>query len=324
MDRMHGISAADRRLMLRLAVALLAIFVGLAAFSRLDRFYSHKFFDSTGRAEWIWPHVRLSRGTPVACFATRDFDLAPSRYFTRIKIGADPEYTLYFNGREIGGRRTGEEYALDVYDVSALARDKGNRIVVALRSANGVGGLIASVDLSPDYKNIIPTGSEWRIVRRWNDRLLLQDAPVAAVSAPMLLGRPPIGRWNYLQPRTVPLALPLRGVVEPHTSFAFETALPDIDIVSGVAVAVSRPTRATAYDFGPVRGRARVTVAWDEAESRAVRVRFANARAELMSIEGPVDTFVFAPGEKTVVDSQLRSFRYVMVYGAHAAVDVLQ
>src|SRR2546426_11941858 len=81
-----AISENDRRSMRRLAMATLALFLFTAAFHRLNLLYSHKFFDATGRAQWIWAQHRVSSNVPVAFFATRDFDLPKNRYFTRIKI----------------------------------------------------------------------------------------------------------------------------------------------------------------------------------------------------------------------------------------------
>ena len=323
-DATNGISAADRRLARRLIVTLLAILAVTAAFSRLDLLYSHKFFDRTGVAQWIWPQQELSREEPVAFFATRDFDLPPNRSFTRIKIAGDPEYALYFNGNAIGGRRMGVESALDVYDVSNLARDKGNRIVVAARSPNGVGGLIASIDVSPEYRNMIPTGRAWHIVRRWSSDLLVRDPPPSSFAPMMLIGRPPIGRWNYLSLRPGHFLPPPQRIVEPRAAFSFKTALPEIEVLSGVPVVVSQAAGATAFDFGQIRGRARLTISYDTGVSREVRVRFANSVPELMSVEGPVEPFVFAAGERTITDPQERLFRYVMVYGRQARVDVVQ
>src|SRR5207245_7075310 len=154
---------AERTLVRRFTIALLALFALVAAYSKLDLLYSHKFFANTGRAQWISPQHQFSRGVPLAFFATRNFDLPPNRQFSHIKVSGDPEYTLYFTGVQVGGRRVGEESALDVYDVSKLARNHGNRIVIAARSPNGVGAVIASVDVTRDYKNMVPTGSEWAI-----------------------------------------------------------------------------------------------------------------------------------------------------------------
>src|SRR5438105_121325 len=313
----------DRVLMRRLTIGIAALFVFTAAFTRLDLLYSHKFFDVTGRAQWIWAQTRISSGVPVAFFATRDFDLPADRYFTRIKIAGDPQYTLYFNGREVGGRRQGEEVALDVFDVSSMARTGRNRIVVAMRSANGVGGLIASVDIAPEYQNMLVTGSDWRIIRRWRDDLPLRDPSRIWWSSPMLLGSPPARRWNFLSRRAGTFSPPIHRLLSARQISRINAALPVIDIKGGVAVAGSRPMDGTVFDFGPTAGRPRLTNGFEGAV-RAVKVRFANDRSELLTIEGGVDSFVFAAGERTIIDPQERHFRYAMVYGGNAAVDLAQ
>ena len=316
----------DRTIIRRLLILAASIIVAVAAYSRLDLLYSHKFFDNTGRAQWIWPVHRMAAGDPVAFFATYDFDLPPNRAFTKIKMLGDPEYTLYFNGAAIGGRRVGDgNEALDTYDVSTLARDRTNRIVVAVRSANGVGGLILAIDLTSEFANFVVTGSDWHIVRGWRDDLLLRDPPAKEITQPQLLGRPPARRWNYLAQRAAPLFAPTQRVVAPGQSFDFVTALPEIAVVGGTAVTVSRKTAATAYDFGGViEGRARLTIRNPGTAARDVIVRFAYDRADLFTIDAPVEHFVFAAGEKTIVDEQLRTFRYVTVYGGAATVDVVQ
>lgn len=315
---------ADRALMKRLAIALGLLLLLTFAFSRLDLLYSHKFFETTGRAQWIWFNHRIASGDPVACFATRNFDLPPNRYYTRIKIAADPEYTLYFNGQEIGGHRAGDRPTLDIYDLSALSRTKGNRIVVALRSPNGVGGLLVSVDITDDLQNFVVTDATWNIVKRRTPDLLLRDPSPPNVGKPLLFGMPPARRWNYPEPRIAAIAPPPTKVIEPVAAFTFNTALPDIEIIEGVAVMTSKKTIATAYDFGPTSGRARLTLATIPTASRPVKVRYANWRNELFTIEGSVEPFVFAPGEQTVTDTQLHAFRYVMVYGGGAKGEVVR
>lgn len=314
----------DHSLVRRLTIVLLVIAGLTFAFSRLDLLYGHKFFDTTGRAEWIWAQHRLSLNVPVAFFATRNFDLPPNRQFTRIKIFGDPEYTLYFNGAQIGARRVGEESAVDVYDVSAFARDRGNRIVIAARSANGVGGVIASVDVSPEYQNIVPTGRDWAIVREWRNDLLLTDPPRTLMQSPMRFGRPPVGRWNYLSRRDGVLSKPVQRIVSPKSVFRFKTAIPTVEDRSGTLVVVPRPVTATVYDFGPITGRVRLTAGTDIGVNRAVQLRFANATSELRAVEAPIEPFVFAAGERTIIDPQERYFRFVMVYGSAASIEVAQ
>jgi len=315
MQAADSISAPDRDLMRRLSIVLGFLLLFTFAFSRMELLYSHKFFDNTGRAEWIWLNHRIASGDPQAFFATKDFDLPPNRYFTKIKIAGDPEYSLWFNGREVGGRPVGEQPTLDVYDVTPLARTKGNRIVVALRSPNGVGGLIAAVDVSADYQNLAVTDASWRIVKRWTPDLVARDPATAFVAAPLRLGRPPARRWNYLEMVKRDFTVPPHKIIPPTAAFTFNTALPTVDIIEGVAVAVAKKTVATAYDFAPMTGRVRLTIAGDSNVSRAIKVRFANERSELMTIEGSVEPVVFAPGERSIIDPEVRRFRYVMVYG---------
>ncbi len=315
----------DSILIRRLILIALSIFVAVAAFSRLELLYSHKFFDNTGRAQWIWQESRLAQGDPVAFFATREFDLPPNRAFTRIKMLGDPEYTLYFNGVAVGGRHVSDDNeALDTYDVSKLARDKQNRMVVAVRSANGVGGLIVAIDLTQEFGNFIVTGGDWHIVRKWRDDLLLRDPPSDQFTRPQLLGRPPARRWNYLAQRDAAQFAPTQRIGAPVASFDFETALPEIAVIGGTAVTISRKTPATAYDFGPTSGRARFTVRVVGDTARNVTVRFANSRSELNVVEGGVEQFVLAAGERTIIDEERRNFRYVTVYGGAASVDVMR
>ena len=57
--------------------------------------------------------------------------------------------------------------------------------------------------------------------------------------------------------------------------------------------------------------------------ARNVTVRFANDRSELFTVEGNLEQFVFAAGERMILDEETRNFRYVTVYGSAASVDVV-
>ena len=313
----NGIAHDDLVLMRRLSLALLAIFLFTLAFHRLNLMYSQKFFAVTGDAEWIWAHHPLSRGMPLAFFATRDFDIPPDRYFTKIKIAADPEYALYFNGRLIGAKREQNGDRLDVYDVSDLARTGRNRIVVAARSATGVGGVIAAIDTRPDF-HLLATNSDWKIVRKWTDDLPLVDPPAIETAIPLLLGRPPMRRWNYLKERQAQFLTPPTRVVVPARSFPVAAALPDINVIGGVAVAGSHPMAAVAYDFGFIDGHVQLITPPRPAGSQVIRVRRAYSESDLPPAEGLIDAYVIAPGERSITDPQVHNFRYVMVYGGKA------
>src|SRR5688500_13532301 len=194
-DSSVRVTRADRELIRRLSAVILFLFLATASFWSLRRMYERKFFDLTGNAQWIWAPMWLQSDRPVAFYAVRDFELPERRYYTKIKIHGDPEYTLYFNGQQIAHRRVGDEPHLELYDVSKLAKTGRNRILVAMRSPAGTRGLIAGLDLGPEVENYIVTGTDWKIFWRWTDTLPLRDSSEKPVK-PMLIGHPPVGRWN--------------------------------------------------------------------------------------------------------------------------------
>ena len=305
----------------RWSIVIVIGFLFIAAFTHLNAVYGHKFYDVTGRAEWIWPRVQMSSELPVAFFATKDFDLPKNRYYTHIKIAADPEYTLYLNGREIASRRRDEASAMDVYDVTPLARDGRNRIVVAVRSVKGVGGLLAGIDLSPETENYVATDRTWRLSRTWSPVLLARDLP--RMEVPIAIGQPPVGRWNYLQPRHAEIASESSAIVEPKKEFIGQARLTDVKVVSGVAIRTTRAARAWGYDFGWIDGRARITRDRDLNLAQVIEIRYSSAADELLMTEGNIHPLVFAQGERSVIDPDARHFRFIGVYGRPARAEVL-
>jgi hypothetical protein len=316
MNAADSINSKDLDLVRRLAVAAGVIFLFTAAFAKLERTYSQKFFDVTGRAQWIWAPHRMSDDFPLAFFATRDFDLPERRYYTQLKILGEPEYTIWINGRIVGTRNVGEERSLDTYDISPLVRTGKNRIVVGVRAPRGVGGLIASIDIGPEAANWVVTDHTWKIYRVWMPQLLQFDVPPKA-QIPVVVGEPPIGRWNYLKLAKQELAVPPASVQQPRETFEQIGYIPTIETRSGVAVAGTARARATAFDFGPTSGRVKLTMSEpNHGPSQILNVRFANEREELALAEwGRLRPIVIAPGEQEFVTPEARRFRYVMVFG---------
>jgi hypothetical protein len=324
------VSDADRDLMRRLTIVLAMIFAFTAAFTHLDRIYSRKFFDITGNAQWIWAQHRMSDNVPLAFFAARDFTLPANRFYTRLKVLGDPEYTLFLNGREIAGRRLDghrgetEERVLDTYDISELAKTGHNRIVIAVRAPQGAGGLIASIDIAPETANWVVTDGHWKIYRQWDPRILVTDVPEAVAQPPAIIGSPPVGRWNYLQAAERPLVPQPTQVIPPVDSFEQMAFIPMIRMTGGVAVAGSEEARATAFDFGFTKGRVRLIDERDRPVSQTVNVRFAFDRAELRLAEWNLRPLVFAPGEHTLTTPEIHDFRYVMVFGRGVRAEVVR
>ncbi|HET7436327.1 MAG TPA: hypothetical protein VFN10_16575 [Thermoanaerobaculia bacterium] len=319
-----SISASDRDLLRRITIALALIFIFVAAFSHLNYIYSHKFFDITGEAKWIWAEHRVSDNVPLGFFAVRDFTLPENRLYTKLKICGDPEYELFVNGRSVAAHRTEGERKLDVYDLAPFVHTGVNRIVVAIRARQGVGGLIASIDIAPEVQNFVVTNREWKIYRRWSPELLLRDVKRDVAEVPMIIGEPPTGRWNYLSPRDREPVPPPTTIFDPKQSFPMKAQIPTIRTKSGVAVAVADSVAATVYDFGFTQGRVRILLERPSIVSRVVQVRFANAREELNQIEWNVLNYVVAPGETEVTDPEPRSFRYVLVVGRNMRAEVVK
>lgn len=305
-------------------LVLAFVFVFTAAFAHLERTYSQKFFDITGRAQWIWAPHRMSDDTPLAFFASRDFDLPENRIHTHLKILGDPEYTVYLNGREIAGRQVGEQRTLDFYDISSLVKTGRNRIVVAVRAPKGTGGLLAAIGIAPETPNWIVTDAAWKIHRRWAPDLLVRDPAGGVWQTPLLIGEPPIGRWNYLSVQAQELTIDPGTPVAPRASFERIGLIPRISTTGGVAVATQERKRATAFDFGFTQGRLRLINETPRNATRLVNVRFAYAENELGTAEWNLRPVVFAPGEKVVTTPEEHHFRYAMVFGRGMRAEVVK
>jgi len=308
--------------MKRLTLVLAFVFVFTSAFSYLVRVYSEKFHNRTAAARWIWAHHNMSANAPLAFFAAREIDLPPNRVYARLKLLGDPEYTLYINGKEAAGRRVLEDRSLDYYDISALVKTGRNRIVVAVRAPQGAGGLLASIDIAPETENWVVTDGQWKIYRRW-DPLILDFDIAGQWERPAIVGRPPIGRWNFLEIAKRDAGLPVVQPVAPKEGFSLTALLPKITTQGGIAVATAERARATAFDFGFTKGRVRLTTDETSAFSRLVQLRFANARNELGLIEWNLRPIVFAPGETSVTTPEVHNFRYVMAFARNVRAEVL-
>ena len=330
MTAADSINARERDLLRRLAVVVIFIVVFTAAFAHVHRVYADKFFGITGRAEWIWAQHRMSANEPVAFFASREFVLPERRLYTHLKLVGDPEYAVYVNGSDVAGRRLvgrrkeDTDERLDLYDISGVVRTGRNRIVIAVRAPQGIGGLIASVDLAPEQQNWLVTNGQWRIYRHWHPDLLRRDPAGLAWETPQIVGSPPVGRWNYLEVARRDNGTAAKSVVSPSESFDVIGLVPTIRTRGGVAVAVAEKARATAFDFGFTRGRLRLTRERSHFASRAVNVRFAFARHELGYVEWNLRPIVFAPGEMTVTTPETHDFRYAMVFARGVRAEVVK
>ena len=189
-----------------LLMSLLAVVVLLGARQLLvatDRAQA----SANAGAAWIWGLPRGEHGAPTAIFAAKDFELPFKPLRAEIEITADEEYHLMVNGRGVAaGRYRGR---LDAYPIGRILRRGGNRIVVELRSARGVGGLLVRLHVSGangQSATIVSDGS-WRIMRRFV-RGFSRPTSAHWGEPVRVWGTPPTGRWEASG--TVHRALTLR------------------------------------------------------------------------------------------------------------------
>jgi hypothetical protein len=160
----------------------------------------------SGRAQWIWAAPDRHGVTPLAFQAARDFVLTSPPAEARVGLLADEEYVLYVNGVRVGGGRYRLGAGLDSYEVAPLLRAGANRLLLELRSARRVGGLLLRLQGGDGLQ--IVSGPEWRILLRHRERHLDPAKRLEEARPPRVWGGPPIGRWRL--PEAGPL-LPLHG-----------------------------------------------------------------------------------------------------------------
>ena len=148
-------------------------------------------------AQWIWSLPRGEHGAPTAVFAAKDFTLDFKPVRAEVEIAGDEEYQLLINGRGVAAGRYREQ--LDAYPVGRILRQGGNRIVVELRSARGVGGLLLRlhVDGANGERTTIVSDGSWRTMRRYVQGF---SRPTSrSWGEPVRVwGTPPTGRWNAI------------------------------------------------------------------------------------------------------------------------------
>jgi hypothetical protein len=167
----------------------------------------------------------------------------------------------------------------------------------------------------------VVTNGAWKIYRRWEPPILLND--VAGWQSPIVIGSPPVGRWNYLKAEQRAITSPPTKITPPSDAFEQIGLIPTIKTAGGVAVAGTEEARATAFDFGFTKGHVRLIDDNDRVVSKSVSVRFAFDRAELRLAEWNLRPIVFAPGEHVITTPEVHDFRYVMVFAKGVRAEVV-
>jgi hypothetical protein len=181
--------------------------------------------------------------------------------------------------------------------------------------------MLATVDYAPLRENDVVSDESWSICREWTPGVT--SGETSCGERPLVLGRPPLGRWNYPEPvrSTAYTSGIVSGPVREPVTGAITRR--EIRVISGLAIESSTSVPATIFDLGVVEGRGRVSLPTAATAVSALEVRYVDDPSELSS-PAHSETFVFAPGETTVTDPVPRSFRYVAVAADDAKVEVVR
>lgn len=325
-----------------LAAAFVAA-VGLTLAVRGGRWAVRRWGGLTGGAQWIWAAHERHLAQPLAFYAARDFWLAAPPDRARLLALGDEQYVLYLNGKRVGagGWRPGGR--LDEYEVGALLRPGGNRLLAELRSANGAGGFLASLIDETSGRTMAATDGDWRTYRRHRLGLVrgwLPVGPFDAVAAAhhrrqgwvsaagpgepaFSWGRPPIGRWGRVTPGWPrPLFAELTGGRRPLPA-ASETLYrpPPATGKAGddTMVLFDWGREITGYlalepGYEPGMDNDLVQPPPDRQREALLWVGAAPPQPVGAGIE-PSSAVVLMPGAGEWLDARLRRFRYALVIG---------
>ena len=146
-----------------------------------------------GEARWIWAANWPNRPVrPFAFQAVRDFRLAQRMPRARLLIEGDEQYLVYLNGTWVGGGAYRADRRWDGYDVGDLLRLGDNRLLVELRSARGVGGLLLCLQAGAGERCVVPSDGAWRTF----ERHLQADESITGGLAALVWGPSDAGRWH--------------------------------------------------------------------------------------------------------------------------------
>lgn len=317
--------ATSRPLVFFAGFALLALLAGVAE-SGWAWWRAQAFEPSLG-ARWIWARDSGRVGMPRTFYAARDFELRDGVERVWLSIAADESYVLWVNGRPAGSGYWNESSpshgkAADLYELSDWLERGTNRLVVELRTANGAGGLLATLRLGDPAAANLVTDGDWRIFRKADPRLLRGLAPLDELDGekPKLWPWPPTGRWRLdrLAPRPdlrAADALHYRARCPRQLRYPNPGA-PWSPLTESLACGLPDLSENSLWDFGEeVEGIIEMGLAPDGEPPPALLYTFAEEPDSDLSLIRPELVVQAAPGAWLWRDSAVRRFRYVALIG---------
>jgi len=308
----HTGAAKGRTGHLLLGGALILVLLGGGARS-LDWAWRQWVCPTRGAA-WIWDPGARAGTAPETFLAVRDFELAFPPIEARLFAQGDEEAHVYLNGEPILLYRYHENDPLAVVDVADRLLPGANRIVVELRSAQGMGGLLLSLETEGREEIWVGTDGEWRIVHSLGPTTLETGAALPESEAARVLSLPPAGRWG--RPRAGPARAQLRALL------LQQEGIPPHRARSEILTRWTTLGRVADWET-PQVGR-KVVFDWGKEVTGYLNFSFSltrEARGLYFAGRGPKDPEFSAPtgwfekldGTRTWTATEPRAFRYVTV-----------
>ena len=190
-------------LLRRRLLGITVLVVALSALYGLHRFWTSSMWHITGPARWVWVTDDLERLYPETALFVASLNLQAPPPGALLKVCGDREYVVWVNGTlaACGWSRPG--FRLDLFDVAHLLRVGDNTLVIETRSPTPVGGLLAALDVDGIGRNVLVTGRDFVLRRRFSLAPPMPREPKPPVS----WGLPPRFPWGYPTPLPHPATL---------------------------------------------------------------------------------------------------------------------
>jgi hypothetical protein len=290
----------------------------LAAADRVLRIVLAKASLPTGAAQWIWEPRDHRDLSPAAFYAVRDFTLDAPPARARLLVGGDPEYILYLNGQRVGTGGWSPGEPLDVWEAGPLLQPGANRLLAEVRSDDGSGGFLLSLQDEAGGRQLVRSDESWRVFREHQLGVLRGWLPLRGPFSPPSVaascwGEPPMGRWG--RPRLGPVRPLLADLSTGRpVSAASSVLLPALDHVP--AERPHPPLRL--FDWGrQVTGYLLLDV--DPSTVQVKGLLYTGDAPPQPGDQRPAAGIVLMAGRRTWMDARPRRFRYALVVGLGGA-----
>ena len=155
-------------------------------------------------AKWIWD--KAGAQTNDSRYLRRRFQLADKPTAAKIHITVDNAYTLFVNGKKVGGDDDWSD--VEEYDITKLLTKGTNVLAIDARNAGGKAAAICWMKITASDKSetIIGTDDTWLVSLAKTESWQEPDFDEANWSKAVAIGSPDASPWNITGKKPSPAA----------------------------------------------------------------------------------------------------------------------